>query len=119
MRHRFGPGKENPAYRHGGKGTRLYRIWKDMRTRCNNPRCKDYKNYGGRGIRVCRRWDKFENFAADMGPHPGAGWTLDRVDNDGNYAASNCEWATKWEQNNNRRPRRVYPPRGPNGWISL
>jgi len=86
-----------------GKRSRAYRSWCHMLQRCNNLRDKDYKYYGGRGITVCKRWAKFENFLEDMGEPPG-GLTLDRINNDGNYCKGNCRWATSLEQSRNRRP---------------
>lgn len=79
-----------------------------MIQRCNNPNYDRYHDYGGRGIRVCKRWQGehgFENFLKDMGHRP-QGLTLDRKHNDGNYTPTNCRWATRREQQNNMRPRK-------------
>lgn len=82
-----------------------YATWKGIKRRCSAPRCKDYKDYGGRGIRVCDRWlNSFENFLADMGRKPSPKHSIDRADNDGNYEPGNCRWATPSEQSKNRRP---------------
>ncbi len=89
---------------HGATGTPEYRIWDGMRRRCNDPDDARYPNYGGRGIRACPHWDKFENFLSDMGPRPSQAHSLDRYpDNDGSYEKANCRWATMREQSNNRR----------------
>lgn len=80
-----------------------YHSWSGMRARCKNPKNKAYSYYGGRGIRVCERWDSFENFLADMGEKP-KGTSLDRYpNNDGNYEPSNCRWATFKQQRVNQR----------------
>lgn len=73
-----------------------------MRWRCTNKNRKDYPRYGGRGITVCARWTVYKNFAADMGPHPGKEWSLEREKNNQNYRRGNCVWATSTAQNRNR-----------------
>jgi hypothetical protein len=80
----------------------LYTAWSSMHERCYNVNSKRYPPYGGRGITVCDRWFKFEDFAADMGERP-PGTSLDRIDNEGNYEPSNCRWATVKEQTRNTR----------------
>ena len=87
---------------HGRTGTVEYRTWQAMLRRCRNPRAKSYEDYGKRGISVCERWLKFENFFADMGLKP-KGLSLDLIDNDGHYEPGNCRWATASEQARNRR----------------
>lgn len=90
--------------RHGMTGSRPHRIWSNMKSRCSNPSDKDYKNYGERGIRVCKRWERsFENFWADMCETYSDGLTLDRRDNNRGYSKRNCRWATAKEQGNNTR----------------
>lgn len=88
-----------------GKRSPEYKSWDAMTQRTSNPNFIDYKNYGGRGIAVCERWRKFENFLADMGARPD-GMSLDRINNDGNYEPGNCRWATRMQQRQNARPMR-------------
>ena len=85
----------------GKHGTRTYRIWSGMKTRCYNTEDPAYARYGGRGITVCERWHAFENFLADMGVSP-PGLTLEREDNSKGYGPDNCCWATHTQQARNR-----------------
>jgi len=91
---------------HGMTGTPEHRTWASMRARCYSPICNGYKNYGGRGIKVCERWFSFENFYIDVGPRPSSKHTIDRVDANGDYEPSNVVWSTMSEQNRNRRNNR-------------
>ena len=84
--------------------TTEYRSWEALRKRCLNPNNAAYSHYGGRGIRICERWlESYTNFLTDMGRKPGPGYSLDRINNDGDYEPSNCRWATPKQQANNRR----------------
>ena len=88
---------------HGLSRTPEYRIWNSMIARCCHAEDSHYKYYGARGITVCERWRKFENFLADMGVKPSPLHTVERIKNDSGYEPSNCKWATKKEQQRNTR----------------
>lgn len=89
--------------KHGKHNSATYKVWENMLTRCRNPNTPFYKDYGGRGIRVCKRWLAFSNFLADMGERP-KGLTLDRRNTNGHYCPSNCRWISSKLQLRNRRP---------------
>lgn len=97
------------AKTHGKHDTPEYQVWADMLKRCRDPENKDY---AGRGITVCERWLKFENFWEDMGARPSKSHTIDRKNNDLGYSPENCRWATKIEQGNNRRTNLFYEYQG-------
>lgn len=91
-----------------GVGSVLYNKWGSMKTRCYYPKSKDYKNYGGRGIKICDEWlnyDNFRNWSISTGYQEGL--TIDRIDNDRNYEPSNCKWITMKEQQRNKRNNRI------------
>lgn len=88
---------------HGLSKTRIYSIWCGVKKRCYNPSEEAYKNYGGRGIIMCKRWQIFENFYQDMYPTYMDDLTLDRINNNGNYTPRNCRWATHKQQAKNTR----------------
>src|SRR3990167_9258097 len=83
------------------KDHQLHSTWLRMRERCRNPKHNRYHRYGGRGIGICKRWEKFANFVADMGPKPSSDHSLERINNDSDYKPSNCRWATRLEQGSN------------------
>lgn len=93
-------------YKHGYYGTPTYKSWSEMKTRCGNPKRKNYKN-----ISYCERWEMFKNFLEDMGERP-IGTSLDRINPIGNYEPSNCRWATILEQENNRTNNRFFEYKG-------
>ena len=104
--------RDNGCTTHGQSRSPLYQIWRTMIARCELPSQDSYKYYGGRGISVCPRWRaSFEAFAEDMGPRPD-GFSLNRIDNDGNYEPGNVEWADKVTQANNTRWNRMVTLRG-------
>lgn len=96
-------GKANGNYKHGLSKSPSFAVWAGMRKRCLNPNDQAYKNYGGRGIKICVRWSKFENFLKDMGPRPSSKYSLERVNNNKGYTPSNCIWATSLDQLRNTR----------------
>lgn len=104
--------KKHSQYRHGGRSTDEYRIWRHMRTRCENEKCPAYAYYGGRGITVCEQWLDFANFIKDMSNRPTKAHTLDRINVNGNYEPSNCRWATMKTQQRNRRNNSIYTYKG-------
>lgn len=94
--------------RHGKSRSPEYRAWVDMKTRCLKTTCASYSRYGGRGIRVCDRWlDSFENFYEDMGDRPADTFSLERINNEGDYSPDNCEWIPMSEQARNTRQNHI------------
>lgn len=95
--------------KHGKTHSTEYNTWNGMKGRCLNKNNKDFKNYGGRGIKICDSWlNSFENFYKDMGSKPSKLHSIDRIDNNGNYEPSNCRWATLSQQNISKRRKLGY-----------
>jgi|SRR3990167_1087934 len=88
--------------KHGYAGHDLFKIWHGMKRRCDNPIDIGFKHYGGRGIKVCKRWYVIANFIADMAPRP-KGFQIDRIDNNGDYCKENCQWLSPKENSRKRR----------------
>lgn len=101
-----------PVLSHGegspGKRTPEYRAWVKLRSRCLSPSDPSFHNYGGRGIKVCERWNDYSNFLADMGRKPSPRLSIDRINNDGDYEPSNCRWAPSSVQNSNTRRTTIF-----------
>lgn len=93
---------EGNRFSHRDSNSPTYISWQSMRQRCRNPKGNRYHRYGGRGIHVCKRWDSYENFLADMGKRPSIKHTIERKNSNNNYNKANCKWATQREQQNNR-----------------
>lgn len=91
---------------HGLSKLPEYHVYIGMIARCNNPKRSSYKDYGGRGIKVCKRWlDSPQNFLDDVGRRPADNYSLDRIDPNGDYEPNNVEWATTKQQTLNKRPK--------------
>jgi hypothetical protein len=104
---------------HNQSKTREFEIWLGIKKRCLNKNCHAYKDYGARGIMICDKWlISFEEFLADMGHAPSELYSIDRIDNNGNYEPSNCRWVTRKEQNNNTRRNRIFSYEGNNYTLS-
>lgn len=110
--------RRNLVHGHAPRGNQhpLYHVWKCMKSRCQD---KSDKDYGGRGISVCSRWQEFKNFFDDMAPTYKPGLWIERINNNGNYEPSNCTWATRKEQLNNKRSNHLLTFKGETMPISM
>ena len=95
-------GKYNPKGRKNTKNSLEYSVWSGMHRRCYDITCSRYKDYGGRGIEICARWHEFKNFLEDMGKRP-TGFSIDRINVNGNYEPKNCRWVSINDNANNKR----------------
>lgn len=95
--------KPHGNFVHGGQGTKEHKAWANMWSRCRNKNLTNYKDYGGRGIKVCERWKKFLNFLEDMGYAPTPKHEIDRKNVNGNYSKRNCKWVTHKQNSRNQR----------------
>lgn len=115
--------REVTRFTHKGSGTKLYKIWKHIKQRCDNPNCKSYKNYGGRGIIYNISWSKYENFKRDMiikyissiKKYGKAGLSIERKDVNGNYCFDNCIFIPHFQQGSNTRKNRWFKASSPDG----
>lgn len=98
---------EKAITKHGLWSHPLYGTWNSIKQRCTNPKNRAYKNYGGRGIKICDRWMDVGKFIIDMYPTHKEGLSIDRLDNNGDYTLENCRWATREQQNNNTRQNKI------------
>jgi hypothetical protein len=115
-------GHDGSTFKHGmarrSGWTGLYRLWHGIKNRCLNKNATDYKDYGGRGIKVCERWMEFANFVTDMGERPSPKHTVGRKDNNGPYSPENCRWETMQQQGQNKRNNLMFVYQGENLCLS-
>lgn len=105
-------GSKHPRFKHGLSYSPQYFIWQAMKRRCFNKNDKSYKNYGARGITICRQWLSFSNFYKDFGVTYKKGLSIERIDNNGNYEPNNCKWIPTPEQGKNRRTVKLFTYQG-------